>query len=71
MTAEDNVDELIAQFDLATGEFLKGNAEATAGMWSHRQDVTLANPLACRAWMGAGCCDYAAQRLAGPRWRAC
>jgi ketosteroid isomerase-like protein len=44
VTAEDNVDELIAKFDLMTGEFLKGNPEATAGLWSHGQDVTLANP---------------------------
>ena len=45
MTAEDNVDELIAQFDQATGRFLKGNPEYTEGLWSHGQDVTLANPL--------------------------
>jgi ketosteroid isomerase-like protein len=44
MTAEDNVDELIAQFDQATGRFLKGNPESTEAMWSHEQDVTLANP---------------------------
>jgi ketosteroid isomerase-like protein len=45
MTAEDNVDELIAQFDQATGRFLKGNPESTEAMWSHGHDVTLANPL--------------------------
>jgi hypothetical protein len=27
VTAEDNVDELIKQFDLSVGEFLKGNPE--------------------------------------------
>ena len=27
MTAEDNVDELIKQFDVAVGGFLKGNPE--------------------------------------------
>ncbi len=52
MTAEDNVDELLAQWDLATRAFLKGNPESTAGLYSHRQDVTLANPLgpAVRGW---------------------
>jgi ketosteroid isomerase-like protein len=52
MTAGDKVDELIAQFDLAVGGLLKGNPESTAGLWSHRQDVTLANPLGLvvRGW---------------------
>ena len=52
MTAEDNVDELLAQWDLATRAFLKGNPESTEGLYSHRQDVTLANPLgpAVRGW---------------------
>ena len=52
MTAEDNVDELLAQFDLATRGFLKGNPESTVGLYSQRQDVTLANPLgpAVRGW---------------------
>ena len=52
MTAEDNVDELLAQWDLATRGFLKGNPESKVGLYSHRQDVTLANPLgpAVRGW---------------------
>ncbi len=52
MTAEDNVDELLAQFDVAVGGFLTGNPESAAGLYSHRQDVTLANPLgpAVRGW---------------------
>ena len=52
MTAEDNVDELIAQWDLATRGFLKGNPESTLGLYSQRQDVTLANPVgpAVRGW---------------------
>jgi ketosteroid isomerase-like protein len=52
MTAEEKVDELIAQFDLAAGELLKGNPGSTEGVWSHRQDVTLANPLGpvVRGW---------------------
>jgi ketosteroid isomerase-like protein len=52
MTAEDNVDELIKQFDVAVGGFLKGNPEPVEKVYSHRQDVTLANPLgpAVRGW---------------------
>ena len=52
MTAEDNVDELIKQFDVAVGGFLKGNPEPGEKVYSHRQDVTLANPLgpAVRGW---------------------
>jgi ketosteroid isomerase-like protein len=52
MTAEHDVDELLAQWDLATRGFLKGNPESTVGLYSQRQDVTLANPLgpAVRGW---------------------
>ena len=52
MTAEDNVDELIAQFDLAQGEFVKSNPEPIKKWYSHRQEVTLANPigLTARGW---------------------
>jgi ketosteroid isomerase-like protein len=52
MTAENNVDELLAQFDLAVDDFLKGNPEPGKKVYSHRQDVTLANPLgpAVRGW---------------------
>jgi hypothetical protein len=46
MTAEDSVDALLAQWDLATRGFLKGNPESTVGLYSHRQDVTVANPFA-------------------------
>jgi len=37
---------------VAVGEFLKGNPEPVKKMWSHRLDVTLANPLgpAVRGW---------------------
>ena len=52
MTAEDNVDELLAQWDLALRGFLKGNSGSAVGLYSQRQDVTLANPLgpAVRGW---------------------
>jgi hypothetical protein len=59
MSAEDDVDELIKQFTLAQAELMKGNSEPAKEMCSHRQDVTLANPLGpCRPRMGAGCCCY-------------
>ena len=52
MTTQADVDEFIAQFDAAVGEFLKGNPEPGKKVYSHRQDVTLANPLgpAVRGW---------------------
>ena len=45
MTAVDDVDELIEQFNLAQGEFMKGNPEPVKELFSHREDVTLNNPL--------------------------
>jgi ketosteroid isomerase-like protein len=44
MAAVDDVDELIEQFHLVSDEFLKGNPEHTKKLFSHREDVTLANP---------------------------
>ncbi len=45
MAAEDDVDQLIEQFHLAQGEFTKGNPEPVKKLFSHREDVSLANPL--------------------------
>jgi ketosteroid isomerase-like protein len=44
MAAVDDVDQLIEQWQLAAGEFLKGNPEPVKKLWSRREDVTLANP---------------------------
>src|SRR5215203_7180669 len=44
MAAVDAVDELIERYRLALGEFMKGNPEPAKELWSHREDVTLANP---------------------------
>ena len=44
MAAVDDVDELIEQYRLALGEFMKGNPEPAKELLSHREDVTLANP---------------------------
>ena len=46
MAAVDDVDELIERFHLAQGEFVKGNTEPVKKLCSHREDVTLNNPLA-------------------------
>src|SRR5215208_498492 len=44
MSAADDVDKLIEQYQLATAEFVKGNPEPYKAVFSHREDVTLANP---------------------------
>jgi ketosteroid isomerase-like protein len=45
MAAVDDVNELIEQYDLALGEFVKGNPEPVKELFSRPEDVTLANPL--------------------------
>jgi len=37
-------DEAVEHFHVAQGEFLKGNPEAVKELFSHRDDVSLANP---------------------------
>jgi|SRR5215207_2407318 len=44
MAAVDDLDELIERYRLALGEFMKGNAEPVKKLFSHREDVSLANP---------------------------
>jgi ketosteroid isomerase-like protein len=44
MSAVDDVDQLIEQYYLAQGEFLKGNPESVKNLFSRREDVTIANP---------------------------
>jgi ketosteroid isomerase-like protein len=52
MTAEDDVDRLVEQYRLALGEFVKGNPEPVKELYSHGEDVSLANPLGppARGW---------------------
>ena len=45
MTAVDEVDQLIDQYQQALDAFMKGNPEPGKELFSHREDVTLANPL--------------------------
>ena len=44
MSALDDVDEVLEQYQLATSEFVKGNPEPYKMIFSHSEDVTLANP---------------------------
>ena len=52
MAAVDDLDELLEQFHLARAEIVKGNPEPTKKLFSHRGDVTLANPFGppVRGW---------------------
>ena len=52
MVAVDDVDELIERSHLALGELVNGNPEPLKEIYSHRQDVSLANPFGppVRGW---------------------
>jgi ketosteroid isomerase-like protein len=52
MATIDELDEALEEYHQALGEFVKGNPEPAKGLWSHRDDVTLANPfgLPARGW---------------------
>jgi hypothetical protein len=45
MAAVSDVEEVVKQYHLALGEFMKGNPEPAQKLFSHREDVTLANPV--------------------------
>jgi len=44
MAAVDDLDEAIEQYHLAAAEFIKGNPAPYKMVFSHQEDVTLANP---------------------------
>jgi ketosteroid isomerase-like protein len=53
MATVDDFDEVVEQYHLAMNEFLKGYPEPVKSFFSHRDDVTLANPLVglpARGW---------------------
>jgi ketosteroid isomerase-like protein len=52
MAALVDLDEVIEQSHLALGEIVKGNPEPLKTVYSHREDVTLANPFGppVRGW---------------------
>jgi ketosteroid isomerase-like protein len=45
MSLVEDVDRLIERYQLGLGGFMKGNPEPVKELFSHREDVTLANPL--------------------------
>ena len=61
MATVDDLDEVLEQFQLAVGELVKGNPEPVKKLWTHREDVSLANPFgpAVRGW------DRAARAVEG------
>jgi ketosteroid isomerase-like protein len=44
MSTVDDLEQVIEQYDLALGEFYKGNPEPVQRLYSHRDAVTLAPP---------------------------
>ena len=52
MSAADDLDQAVEQCQQALREFVKGNPEPMQMMFSHREDVSLANPIAppARGW---------------------
>ena len=44
MATVDEVDEVVEQYQLALGEFVKGDPEPLKIMYSHREDLTFPNP---------------------------
>jgi ketosteroid isomerase-like protein len=52
MAAVEDVDRLIEQFQLSMDGFLKGDPDPTKRVFSHKEDVTLANPFGppVRGW---------------------
>jgi ketosteroid isomerase-like protein len=52
MAAVDDADELIERYHLALGELVNGNPEPLKEVFSHRDDVSLANPFGppVRGW---------------------
>jgi ketosteroid isomerase-like protein len=65
MAAVDDLDQLLEQWHPASDEFLKGNPEPVKKMFSHREDVSLANPYGppVRGWDKVeGVIDHAASQ---------
>ena len=52
MATENDLGEVIEQYQHSLAEFGKGDPEPTKKVWSHQEDVTLANPLGppARGW---------------------
>ena len=66
MAAVDDLDEVLEQWHPASNEFLKGNPEPVNKLWTHREDVILANPFGppARGWeQVAKIIDHAASQV--------
>ena len=67
MATVEDLDHVIEQYHLVAGEFIKGNAKPYKELFSHREDMSLANPFGppVRGW------DEAAQIMerAASRYR--
>ena len=52
MPSVEDLEQVIERFQRALNEFLKGNPEPSKEMFSHREDVSLANPFGppARGW---------------------
>ena len=52
MAAVDDFDVVVEQYQLALSEFLKGHPAPVKALWSHRDDVSVANPYGppARGW---------------------
>ena len=63
---ETGIEEAIKQYHAALDQFAKGNPEAVKAMFSHQEDVTLANPFgpAVRGWKEVSdALDFASSRF--------
>lgn len=61
-----NIDDMLAQFKAAANAFAKGDPEPMKALFSHRDDVTLANPFgpAVLGWgKVSSALEYAASRF--------
>jgi ketosteroid isomerase-like protein len=62
-----DLDDTVQRYRLALAvEFVKGNPEPFKALWSHQEDVVLANPFgpAVRGWEGASAAmDYASSQF--------
>ncbi len=45
MTSVEDLDQVIERYQRALNELLKGNPEPNKTMFSHREDVTILNPI--------------------------
>jgi hypothetical protein len=52
MPTVDDLDQVIARYHLVAAEFIKGNAEPYKELFSHTEDISLANPFGppVRGW---------------------